>query len=142
MLNTIFHWRYSVVLPIIFCAKSIVIFVRSIVLFSNPEARSIMYDMTPYVTYCIEEERQKPGKCRQRKVVHFNYLKTSFSPPESHEKPFQLTSSDHAEETAQAGHLTDARQLTRGTVADSGNVELEWLENPVTTVTEGSRPPQ
>ena len=38
LLNTIFHWLYSVVLPIVFFARSIVIFVRSIVLLANPEA--------------------------------------------------------------------------------------------------------
>ena len=27
------------------------------------------------VTYCIDEERRKPGKRRQRRVVHFNNLK-------------------------------------------------------------------
>ena len=32
LLNTVFHWLYSVVVPIVFCADSIVIFVRSIVL--------------------------------------------------------------------------------------------------------------
>ena len=34
---------YSVVLPIVFCSKSIVIFVRSIVLLANNEARSLRY---------------------------------------------------------------------------------------------------
>ena len=37
---------YSVVLPIVFCAKSIVIFARSFVLFANPESRLVMYDTT------------------------------------------------------------------------------------------------
>ena len=82
------------------------------------------------------------GKRRQRKVVHFNYLKPCFLPPESHEKPFQLTSSTQAEETSQTGDLRDARQPSRGTLADSGDVELEWLENPAATFTEVSRPPQ
>ena len=35
-----------IVLHIVFCAKSIVIFVRSIVVLANPEARSMRYDMT------------------------------------------------------------------------------------------------
>ena len=39
LLNTIFHWLYSDVLPIVFCAKFIVIFVLSVVLLANPEAR-------------------------------------------------------------------------------------------------------
>ena len=94
------------------------------------------------VTYRIEEEGRKPGKCCQRKVVHFNYLKPCFSPSESHEKPSRLTSSGQAEETPQTGNLGDARQPTWGTLADSGDVELEWLENPAATVTEVSRPPQ
>ena len=37
---------YSVVLPIVFCAKSIVIFVCSIVLLANPGGRSVRYDKT------------------------------------------------------------------------------------------------
>ena len=47
LLNTIFHWLYGVVLPIVFCGKSIVTLVRSIVLLANPEARSMRYDTTP-----------------------------------------------------------------------------------------------
>ena len=92
------------------------------------------------VTYRIEEERRKPGKRRQRKVVHFNYLKPCFSPPEIHEKPSQLTSSSHAEDTPQSENLRDGQQPSRGTLVDSGDVELEWLENPVATVTEVSHP--
>ena len=46
LLNTVFDWPYTVVLPIVFCAKSIVIFVRSIVLLANPEARSMRYNTT------------------------------------------------------------------------------------------------
>ena len=46
MLNTIFHWLYGVVLPIVFCVKSIVIFVCSIVLLASPEAHSMRYDTT------------------------------------------------------------------------------------------------
>ena len=34
---------YNVVLRIVFCAKSIVIFVRSVVLLANPEVRSIIF---------------------------------------------------------------------------------------------------
>ena len=92
------------------------------------------------VTYRIEEERRKPGKRRQRKVVHFNYLKPCFSPPEIHEKPSQLTSSSHAQDTPQAENLRDGQQPSRGSLVDSGDVELEWLENPVATVTEVSHP--
>ena len=49
LLSTIFHWLYSVALPIVFCAKSIVIFVRCIVLLVNPEASSVRYDKTPLI---------------------------------------------------------------------------------------------
>ena len=92
------------------------------------------------VTYCIEEERRKQGKRRQRKVVHFNYLKPCFSPPEIHERPLQLTSSSHAEDTPQSETLRDGQQPSRRTLVDSGDVELEWLEDPVATVTEVSHP--
>ena len=34
------------------------------------------------VTYRIEEENRKPAKRRQRKVVHFNYLKPCYALPE------------------------------------------------------------
>ena len=44
LLNTLFHWLYSVVPPIVFCSKSIVIFVRSIDLLANPEAHSTRND--------------------------------------------------------------------------------------------------
>ena len=92
------------------------------------------------VTYRIEEERRKPGKRRQRKVVHFNYLKPCFSPPEIHERPSQLPSSSHAEDTPQSETLRDGQQPSRRTLVDSGDVELEWLEDPVATVTEVSHP--
>ena len=46
LLNTISHWLKSVVLPIVICAKSIAIFVRSIFLLPNPEPRSMRYDTT------------------------------------------------------------------------------------------------
>ena len=47
LLNTIFHWMYSVVLPIVFCAKACVIFVCSVVLLANREVCSMSYDTTP-----------------------------------------------------------------------------------------------
>ena len=59
----------------------------------------------------FKEERRKLGKCRQRKVVHFNDLKPCFSPPEMHKKPSQLTSSGHREDTPQAENLRDGQQL-------------------------------
>ena len=33
------------------------------------------------VSFCIEEERRKPGKYSQRGVVHFNYLELCHYPP-------------------------------------------------------------
>ena len=92
------------------------------------------------VTYRIGEERWKPEKRRRRKVVHFNYLKPCCSPHEIHEKPLQLISSGHAEDTPQAENLREGQQPSQGTLVDSGDVELEWLENPVATVTEVSHP--
>ena len=91
------------------------------------------------VSYRIEEERRKPGKRCQRRVVHFNYLKPCFSSPE---KPSQLTYSGHAEYTPKAENLRDGQQPSRGTLVDSGDVELKWLETPVATVTEVSHPSQ
>ena len=71
-------------------------------------------------------------------MVHFNYLKPCCSPPEIHEKPSQLISSGHAEDTPQAENLREGQvqQPSQGTLVDSGDVELEWLENPVATVKE------
>ena len=94
------------------------------------------------VTYRIEEERRKPAKSSSEKVVHFNYLKPCFSPPEIHEKPSQLISCGHAEDTPQAKNLREGQQPSQGTLVDSGDVELEWLENPVAAVTEVSHPSQ
>ena len=85
------------------------------------------------VTYRIEEERWKPGKRCRRKVVHFNYLKPCCSPLEIHEKPSQLISSSLSEDTSQADNLREGQQPSQGTLVDSGDVELEWLENPVAT---------
>ena len=46
LLNTIFQWPHSVVLPIVFCGKSTSLFVCSILLLANPEARSTRYNTT------------------------------------------------------------------------------------------------
>ena len=46
LLNTIFHCPFRVVHPIVFCDKSIVIFVRFTVIKVNPETRSMRYDTT------------------------------------------------------------------------------------------------
>ena len=91
--------------------------------------------------FTFKEERRKPGK-RQRKVVHFNHLKPCFSPPDMHTKPSQLTSSGHREDRPQAESLWGGQQASRGTLVTPGDVKLEWLENPVATVTEVSHPSQ
>ena len=51
------------------------------------------------VTYRIDEERRKPGKRRQRKVVHFNYLKPCFTAPDIQEKPSWAATFTHVKET-------------------------------------------
>jgi len=43
------------------------------------------------VTYRIEEEIRKPGRRRQRRVVHFNYLKPCHSPPQDFSDGFLET---------------------------------------------------
>jgi len=72
------------------------------------------------VTYRIEEEKRKPGRRWQRRVVHFNYLKPCHSPP--HE-----TLSPSSQELS--GQV-------RSTPVNSGEVELEWLKIPASPVTE------
>ena len=90
----------------------------------------------------FKEERRKPGKRCQRKVVHCNHLKPCFSPPEMHKKPSQLTSSGHREDRPQAENFRGGQQASRGTLVNPGDVKLEWLENPVATVAEVSHPSQ
>ena len=51
-------------------------------------------------------------------------------------------SSGHAEDTPQAENLREGQQPSRGTLVESGDVELEWLKNPVATVTEVSHSSQ
>ena len=48
------------------------------------------------VTYSIEEERRRPGRRRQRKVVHFNYLKPCYSPPVEAASQTQTPENSHA----------------------------------------------
>ena len=72
------------------------------------------------VTYRIEEKKRKPGRRRQRRVVHFNYLKLCHSPP-------QETLSPSSQELS--GQV-------RNTPVNSGEVELEWLGIPASPVTE------
>ena len=68
-------------------------------------------------------------------MVHFNDLLI-------HGKPSQLTSAGHAEDTPQAENLRDGQQPSQGTLVDSGDVELEWLKNPVALATEVCHPSQ
>ena len=85
------------------------------------------------ITYRIEEERRKAGQRRNRKVVHFNYLKPCFTPPPVHEKCPQATTSGEAARL----EPRDVLQPTEAGADDSGEVELEWLEDPVVLTTEG-----
>ena len=85
------------------------------------------------VTYRIEQERRKAGQRRNRKVVHFNYLKPCFTPPPVHKKRPQASTSGEAARS----ELRDVLQPTQAGADDSGGVELEWLEDPVVLTTEG-----
>ncbi|KAJ7371955.1 hypothetical protein OS493_022056 [Desmophyllum pertusum] len=94
------------------------------------------------VTYRIEEERRKPGKRRQRRVVHFNYLKPCHSPPQETPPPpppsrelgaqMETTPVDSGGVEMVAGN---DGQVQRAPV-NSGELELEWLEIPASPVTE------
>ena len=72
------------------------------------------------VNYRIEEERRrgeeeelrKPGKRSQRKVVHFNYLKPCFTPPEIQKKPSRAATSTRVEERPPVETLKDVREPT------------------------------
>ena len=90
------------------------------------------------VTYRIEEERRKAGQRRNRKVVHFNYLKPCFTPPPVNEKRSQTTTSGEAARSEPRNML----QPTQTVADDSGGVELEWLEDPVVLTTEGHVTPR
>ena len=86
------------------------------------------------VTYRIEEERRKASERRRRKVVHFNYLKPCFTPPEV----------PTSREAARSERLREVPQpnQAQGGADDTGGVELEWLENPVVLATDGRETPQ
>ena len=90
------------------------------------------------VTYRIEEERRKAGQRRNRKVVHFNYLKPCFTPPPVQEKRPQANTSREAARS----EPRDVLQPTQAGTDDSGGVELEWLEDPVVLTTEGHVTPR
>ena len=90
------------------------------------------------VTYRIEEERRNVGERRNRKVIHFNYLKLCFTPPPVHEKPPPATTSGEAARSKSR----DVLQPTQAGSDDTGGVGLEWLENPVVLSTEGHQTPQ
>ena len=61
LLNIIFHWLYSIDHPVVFIAKSIVIFVRSIVLLANHEARSMRYNQKPIRVETCNARSQLPN---------------------------------------------------------------------------------
>ena len=82
------------------------------------------------VTYRIEEEIRKAGRRRQRRIVHFNYLKSCHSPPQETLSP-----------TASLRRSQEPDQMQRNPVG-SGEVELEWLENPASPVTEALYHPE
>ena len=65
LLNTIFHWLYSVVLPIVFCAKSIVIFVPFIVL--SPR-KGIAYSNDRRVALISQQIERVSIECRKTKT--------------------------------------------------------------------------
>ena len=68
------------------------------------------------VTYRIEEETRRPGRRRHRRVVHFNYLKPCHSPPQE--------------------ALSPTASSRRSQEPGSGEVELGWLENSASPVTD------
>ena len=83
LLNTIFHWVYSVVLSIVFCTKSIVTFVR----LANPEARSMRYDKTRFALvtrrpYCPRRPKKlcftTPSLAVETMGVRLGVVKQSF----------------------------------------------------------------
>ena len=90
------------------------------------------------VTYCIEEERRKAGQRRNRKVIHFNYLKPCFTPPPCMRNVPKKTNSGEAARS----EPRDVLQPTQAGPDDSGGVELEWLEDPVVLTTEGHVTPR
>ena len=90
------------------------------------------------VTYRIEQERRKAGQRRNRKVVHFNYLKPCFTPLPVHEKRPQAATSGEAARS----EPRDVLQPIQAGADDSGGVELEWLEDPVVLTTEGHVTPR
>ena len=70
------------------------------------------------VTYHTEEEKRKLGRRRRRKVVHFNYLKPCYSPPE------EAASHTQTPENSCTGA---GRQMQEVPLVVQ-DVDLEWLE--------------
>ena len=75
-------------------------------------------------------------------MVHFNYLKPCFTPPEIQKRPSRAATSTRVEERPPVETSKDVREPTQGTSADSGDVELEWLENPAANCPELTHPAQ
>ncbi|KAL9983143.1 hypothetical protein ACROYT_G005275 [Oculina patagonica] len=87
------------------------------------------------VTCRIEEEKRKPGRCRQRRVVHFNYLKPCHSPP-------QGTLSPSLQELSFSSNRTPAR-CSRGcwsAYGDDYEPECKFLESYSKDVDTGMLP--
>ncbi|KAL9965985.1 hypothetical protein ACROYT_G023988 [Oculina patagonica] len=62
------------------------------------------------VTYRIEEEKRKPGRRRQRRVVHFNYLKPCHSSPQEILSPSSRELSGQPDAREVAGVLIPVSQ--------------------------------
>ena len=85
--------------------------------------------------------KRKPGRRRQRRVVHFNYLKPCHFPPQETRSPtassrrLQEPDQLHRTPVGSRGVGSEPDQMQR-TPVGSGEVELGWLENPASPVTE------
>ena len=85
------------------------------------------------VTYRIEEENRKPGKCRQRKVVHFNYLKPCHSLPEE-------TQSAARPHNSTKDHIPSEKHSDDTKSDSESKVEMERLDIPIRGQQHASQP--
>ena len=76
------------------------------------------------VTYRIEEENWKLGKCHLRKVVHFNYLKPCYSLPEE-------TQSAARPHNSTKDHVRPEKHSDNTKTDSESEVEMEWLDVPI-----------
>ena len=76
------------------------------------------------VTHRIEEENRKPAKRRQRKVVHFNYLKPCYALPEE-------TQSAARPHNSTKDHVRPAKHSDDTESDSESEVEMEWLDIPI-----------